>query len=332
MLSFSYLNVGSIKNKATSLYDYVISNNVDVMALTETWLYSEEEENGVHINELLPNGYLFKHIPRQDGRVGGGVGLLHHKGIKVALRRPRRSFCDGITQFEFLDCDIRLTNDPRSKILLIIVYRPPPTPINKLKVKSFWKEWKKLLTALAKDHRTFLIVGDLNFHLDVADDAYAEKFTGILEELNLVQLVTGPTHTAGHTLDVVITHPENQFISQGSLTVHDPGITNITGATTKSHHFAISFSLNFCKPKPVYRKITYRNINNLDNEAFLNDLQRYNLEGQLLESSDLDEMVEHFVNTTVFSHKLLYCIYFALYWINTVLYMVNTILYCFTTI
>ena len=63
-----------------------------------------------------------------------------------------------------------------------------------------------------------------------------------------------------------------------------------------THHFAISFNLNFCKPKPVYRAIIYRNINNLDNEAFLNDLKSYNLEGQLLESPDLDEMVEHFVN------------------------------------
>ena len=33
-LSFSYWNAGSIKNKATSLYDYVVSSKIDVMAIT----------------------------------------------------------------------------------------------------------------------------------------------------------------------------------------------------------------------------------------------------------------------------------------------------------
>ena len=70
------MNVGSVKNKANSIYDYIVQSNVDLMPITETWLYMEAEENAVHINELLPNGYKMLHSPRSDGRVGGGVAVV----------------------------------------------------------------------------------------------------------------------------------------------------------------------------------------------------------------------------------------------------------------
>ena len=298
-LSFSYWNAGSIKNKATSLYDYVVSSKIDVMAITETWLYSDEKENAVHINEIVPKEYGFKHAPRKDGRVGGGVGLLYHKGVKIVLPKPTRSVCTGITQFEILDCVLNVTSDPRSSIYLVIVYRPPPTRKNKLKLKTFWKEWKRLLTVLAKDHKSFIIVGDLNFHLDVGENQNTIKFMGILDELNLVQLVEGQTHTAGHTLDVIITQPENSFIIKDSINIHDPGISGSSGNVSLTYHSAISFSLNFCKPKPVYKSISYRNIENLNKKAFLDDLSRLNLEDQLRKLTDVDMMVEHFVSNTI---------------------------------
>ena len=50
-LSVSYWNTGSIKNKTFGIRDYIISEDVDIMALTETWLYADEEENATYINE-----------------------------------------------------------------------------------------------------------------------------------------------------------------------------------------------------------------------------------------------------------------------------------------
>ena len=54
---FTYLNVGSIKNKTTSFYDYIVQNEVDVMAVCETWLYPDELSNSIFISELRPQGY-----------------------------------------------------------------------------------------------------------------------------------------------------------------------------------------------------------------------------------------------------------------------------------
>ena len=299
LLSFSYMNAGSVKNKTTGFYDYIVSNDIDVMALTETWLYSDEQENSVYINKLVPKGYRFVHTPRQDGRVGGGVGLLCRKNIKLRAQKPRNSVVSGITQFEYQECILSITKDQRSNILLFVVYRPPPTSVNKLSIKAFWRDWKKFLAALARDHKSFLIVGDLNFHLDDVHDADTVKFNGILHDFNLVQLVQEPTHTAGHILDVAITQSESNFINLNAISVHDPGISDLSGVISRTHHYAVSFSLKYNKPSPEYKTVSYRNIANLDEDAFLADLNGCNLVNQLQQFSDIDRMVDVFITSTV---------------------------------
>ena len=52
----------------TWLYD----NKLDVLALTETWLYKCDNAK---IREMTPDTHVFLHVPREDKR-GGGVGIL----------------------------------------------------------------------------------------------------------------------------------------------------------------------------------------------------------------------------------------------------------------
>ena len=54
-LNVHCINVRSVKNKAISVSDLVISRDIDILALTETWLGSAID---VHvINTLVPCGY-----------------------------------------------------------------------------------------------------------------------------------------------------------------------------------------------------------------------------------------------------------------------------------
>ena len=53
-LNFVSLNIRSLKNRTTSLFDFIVSQNIDALALTETWLCCGD--NSV-MNELLPPGY-----------------------------------------------------------------------------------------------------------------------------------------------------------------------------------------------------------------------------------------------------------------------------------
>ena len=57
-----------------------------------------------------------------------------------------------------------------------------------------------------------MIVGDFNIHVDDSTDIQAAKLHDIIASHSLNQHVTSPTHTQGHTLDLVITH-DNQTIS-----------------------------------------------------------------------------------------------------------------------
>ena len=58
-LNFVSLNIGNLKSKTTSLFDFIVSQNIDVLALSETWLCCDD--NAVLI-ELLPPGYDIRHV------------------------------------------------------------------------------------------------------------------------------------------------------------------------------------------------------------------------------------------------------------------------------
>ena len=68
-IKICYINPRSVNNKILSLCDYIISNDFDLIALTETWLGKE------CISELLPPGYKIKHVPRPASKRGRSVSL-----------------------------------------------------------------------------------------------------------------------------------------------------------------------------------------------------------------------------------------------------------------
>ena len=49
-LNFVCLNIRSLKNKTISLFDCIVTQNIDILALTETWLCCGDN---VILNELL---------------------------------------------------------------------------------------------------------------------------------------------------------------------------------------------------------------------------------------------------------------------------------------
>ena len=74
-LTCGLMNCQSInQKKAASLSDLILENNYQCVALTETWLSSNEEENSVVLSSFLPDGYNIFHVPRPTR--GGGVGFV----------------------------------------------------------------------------------------------------------------------------------------------------------------------------------------------------------------------------------------------------------------
>ena len=75
------INVRSIKPKTAPLSEYVTSKNLDIVAVTETWLKHDETKST--IADISPPGYSFFHEPRADQRAGGGVGILVSDQLKT---------------------------------------------------------------------------------------------------------------------------------------------------------------------------------------------------------------------------------------------------------
>ena len=290
---FCSWNAGSVKNKTTGIKEFILDSDIDVLALVETWLFEDnmkENENTVYLNQMVPKGYLVNLCSRPGTRTGGGICIIYKEtfnlSVKDSSNRNKR-----YKQFEFLDCLIRLTSDPRSIIRLVVVYRPPPSRANGLKVKLFWPEWFKFLNSFNDQCHEITIVGDLNFHLDDPTNSYAKKFNASLKSYSFKQLIKQPTYTSGHTLDILITKSES-FAIDSSVDVFDLGVSDNDGNFIQNYHYGLSWSFAYAKPKPKIRTVTCRNLKRINGEALRNDLANYCLEENILKSGDVDRMVE----------------------------------------
>ena len=68
-----------VRNKTNEIVDYVIDKHVDILGLTETWLHDGDSDKKT-LDDLTPNGYKLRHLPRL-GQKSGGVAILfiNHK-------------------------------------------------------------------------------------------------------------------------------------------------------------------------------------------------------------------------------------------------------------
>ena len=196
-------NAHSINKKAAPICDLVISKQIDILTLTETWL--TETTNDTTIAEILNTlqDYEFLHLPRSTGR-GGGVGVLLRKGFNI-----KQNDVSSFTSMEYLDLSVMSNN---TLIHLITVYRPPPSKKNKSTTSTFLREFSTLLEHLVVAPGNLLITGDFNLHMEITSDPDVIKFTDLLDSAGLKQRVFGPTHNHGHTLDLIIEHEEESLL------------------------------------------------------------------------------------------------------------------------
>ncbi|XP_031727140.1 uncharacterized protein LOC116396593 [Anarrhichthys ocellatus] len=167
---------------------------------------------------------------------------------------------------------------PPYSMTVLLIYRPPkPNP-------SFLPEISDLLTSLCTMLTNIVIVGDLNIHVDNPSCQIAGDFLSMLECLGLQQHVEVPTHTKGHTLDLVIT----DSASISNLQVYDLGV---------SDHKVVSMALTFVLPtiRPK-RQMSFRNWKSIDSATMTTDLQLITCPA----SASMDELVELY-NTSLTS-------------------------------
>ncbi len=277
------LNARSVKNKSIALNDFILSHELDIMAITETWLGTSYDS--VCLQELLPSGYKAQHVPRSsaDERRGGGIAIIFKDHLSILLKSSTRD--KKYTNFEHMEC---ILND--NKLSICILYRPPPTKDNGFTTRMFLEEWHDFLESLIMTTNEMIILGDFNFHLDVSNDIDTRRFTESLDVFSLRQHIIEPTHYLGHILDVIITRHECTSISD--ITVTDPCLTNEQGNLIRDH-YAIAFSID-CPTKTPNRKkiVSYRKLADINVHAFREEIRFSQLSATNQDS--LSDMINNF--------------------------------------
>ena len=120
-------------------------------------------------------------------------------------------------------------------------------------------------------------------------DTYANKFLQMLNGFNLEQHVSGATHKNDNTLDLLITHSGDNFISDIRIM---PGVIN----PKLFDHYAIHSQMKLKKPFFEQREITYRKHRAVNTQSLQTDIKSLTL---LSDYSDMDlrSLVENFENT-----------------------------------
>ena len=116
----------------------------------------------------------------QDGRRGGGVGLLVSNAIKVTFKRIHGS--PLVTSFELMEAVLTIYS---VSLRLIVIYRMPHSKINGLKTGTFYEEFSEYLEKLSCASGKVIILGDFF--------AY-KRFVDILDTFDCVQHIDKPTH------------------------------------------------------------------------------------------------------------------------------------------
>ena len=119
-------------------------------------------------------------------------------------------------------------------------------------------------------------------HVDLPSKSNVTRFLGILAANGLHQHICGPTHKAGHTLDLIISRLEDNLVTGWKLL-----------PSLGSDHLLIDCTIDSQKPPPMRITCTVRNIKNINKVSFTNDILSTISDLDLCEGT-VDEIIERF--------------------------------------
>ena len=252
-LSLVFVNPWSICNKTTTIHDFIVDHHPDVLCIAETWLTGTESDNAL-ISAVLPPGYAMMHAPR--GSRGGGVAIIYRACISLR----KNTLMSVFQTFELLDC-LAMVSRP---LRICTVYRSPRNHGHTM--SEFFDEFSVLLESIATQPGHVVLVGDLNFHVDVPNDRDANELKSKLFSYGLQQHVSGATHRNGHTLDLVISREDDELVS--SAVALDLAFRD---------HFPIFIKTKALKQQAPRKTVSYRKTKNVSKETLTTALSQTTL-------------------------------------------------------
>ena len=160
----------------------------------------------------------------------------------------------------------------QSSILFITIYKPPKI--------SFIEDFTELLLVVCADFDCLVIAGDMNVHVDVANDPHHKQLSAVLDIFGLSQHVRQCTHEDGHTLDLIITKGVD--------------ISNVSVDVAVSDHYCVFFEMSAIpkhaavEPTVIRRRL----INDQTSEQFMKMISF-----SRISSDNVDDLLSNFTSS-----------------------------------
>ena len=150
-MRFATTNLRSVRQKSAALSDLISSKQIDILAMTETWLSSCD--TAACLDDISPPGFSLFHRPRPSG-MGGGVAFLVRETFKVEIIHTPK-----FLSFEAICILVKHASITAN---FIFIYRPPGCA----NISMFFDEFPNFLENTLQFQDELYIFGDFNIHLD----------------------------------------------------------------------------------------------------------------------------------------------------------------------
>ena len=232
-----HLNIRSLLPKLNEIKLFLRDENIDILALTETWLTDGVSSADAHIA-----GYEL--IRADRGSRGGGVCFYFRDNLKYKVLNSSRAI-------EQLWLMFTLSG---TSFIVGTVYRPP-----KFSAETFIDELENSFAACIPFSDRVICIGDFNIDLLGSGGREYTLLTSLLESVGATQVICEPTRTTDHTVKLI-----DHIVTLEPALIRDSGVI----PCQLSDHDAVFCNLNCTKvpPKSVYK--VFRNLSEINYDDF----------------------------------------------------------------
>ena len=191
------VNTRSIKNKVELVLENSHLQNLDFLAVTETWLKDTNEDRAwIESSQLESEELSFQMHNRQNKR-GGGLGLLHRKEYQVTK-------LDSQLQLDTIEHATWKAQLVKQVITILVIYHPPIGNAGNTHTR-FLDQVSELLQYSITNYKNLVVLGDFNIAIQDLGNLDSQTYKDTMEALGLTQHISYATHQLGNTLDHIYT-------------------------------------------------------------------------------------------------------------------------------
>lgn len=270
-LKLAHINICSLRNKLAEITDVLITNNIHILAITETHLDNTFPDNAVNIQ-----GY---NVYRKDrDSHGGGTALYIQSHIPAKIRHDLMP--DGV---EALWLQVHL---PYVKPLLVgCCYRPPSA--NSL----YLSELCDMIDRVCDSGNEIYLMADLNLNWLSQDCPLKSKVLNVTNACYLSQVINQPTrifmNSSGKKTSTCIDHIFTNAVDKCSK-----GISVPIGC---SDHNLIAIVRKAKVPKGNPKVVNKRSYKTFNQESFCTDVNNL-CWSDVYKENHPDDAIKAFVN------------------------------------